>query len=87
LGLALLRAQGWLGWGLIGGALLAWLAYGRTDWGLALLGGALVLSGLPPTLLGYYRGAFGVIEGWKARARGLLSVALGVGALLRALLT
>jgi hypothetical protein len=86
LGLALLRVQGWLGWTLIAAGLIAWLGMSQPGWGIGLLGAALILSGLPPLLIGYYRGAFGVLEGWKARGRGLLSVGLGAAALLRALL-
>ncbi len=47
-------------------------------WAWRTIGGALVLAGLYPIITGVYRSPFGLLLGWKARVRGLVSVAIGV---------
>jgi len=52
------------------------LFYDRTaSW--IIMGAAVALAGLFPVVTGIYHGPFGAMRGWKARARGLVSVALG----------
>lgn len=86
MGWALAKAQMWLGWGLLLGGVAAWLLLDWVSVGLAMMGGALIVSGLVPILTGYYRSGFGVLRGWKARARGFLSLGIGAVILLRVLL-
>lgn len=43
-----------------------------------LIGASLLYSGLVPILSGSYRGPFGLLLGYKARLRGLVSLVMGI---------
>lgn len=46
--------------------------------GFMMIGTAVALAGMFPVATGYYRSPVGVLLGWKARLRGLVSVGIGV---------
>lgn len=70
-----LNRQQWTALVVLGAGVLL-LFYDRTaSW--ITMGSAVVLAGLFPVVTGLYHGPFGIMRGWKARLRGLVSVTLG----------
>ncbi len=53
------------------------LFFADAAWAWRTIGGAVIMAGLYPVITGVYRSPFGILLGWKARVRGLVSVAIG----------
>ncbi len=77
--LQFLNRHQWPPFVLLALALLSFFVYPALVW--PLIASAAILAGMYPLLTAFYRGPFGILTGWKARARGLVSIAIGVAVL------